>query len=734
MGGRLTVSLSCLVLSAAAFTVACGDDDNSNPSGGTGGTGAEGGQGGSGTGGSDTGGSGTGGAGTGGAGTGGAGNGLPVVTWETPADGSKLAASTTTGADILPDADPGTPGWQGNLKVCTDIDAAENPDATVQFAVDGTNVGDPVTIDAEGCAELEDVTVPEGALVELSATTSEVGEGVGVGTISVPVDVTGPDAVAAVTAEVKERRATSFELSWDAPADNTGLSSYQVRVSKTPIVDQADYDAATSVDYTGTPAAEGDPDGTDVGGQLIETGYYFAIAPVDSAGNVGPFTATADAVQAEFLTVSLAVPGGKTNFGSPVDGFGDLNGDGFSDVVAGSLSGGEVRIYFGSASGPSATPDTVINGVDGFGNGVAAVDLVGDGKLELVVGSWDDNAAYIFAGRTTWPATLAPSDAVTTVTMDTTAEPELAGGSLGFAVARLGDFNGDGRDDVAIGAPDVEGGRGLVAVLLGKEAGYGAEVSLPDAFGTDAIRFDGEPGTTAGFGFTLLGLGTFYSGTRTDLIVSAPGDDYPKGAAFAFKGRAVTGTAIGAAAADNTLLGTSDEVIGDFGFAALGNSASGQPVIGLPLGDATPTGQVKLMSGEPGTGPFATALGFLETAEPGAPIGAIGRSLTGGGFSGGGITVSFIGDDKPDLVVPSRAAASRQLFILSAATVDALGSSSALVEDVADVAYTLPLPWVDFGRNVSALRDVNDDGYGDIAVTDVSYTAQQTDGQILVLY
>lgn len=77
-------------------------------------------------------------------------------------------------------------------------------------------------------------------------------------------------------------------------------------------------------------------------------------------------------------------------FGFSVYTAGDVNGDGYSDVVVGKPDSGKVFVYHGSASGMSTSPDWQASGASnsGFGYSVStAGDVDGDGYSEILVGA-----------------------------------------------------------------------------------------------------------------------------------------------------------------------------------------------------------------------------------------------------------------------------------------------------------------------------------------------------------
>ena len=146
-----------------------------------------------------------------------------------------------------------------------------------------------------------------------------------------------------------------------------------------------------------------------------------------------------------------------------------------------------------------------------FGRGVAIIgDIDADGFTDVAVSDRGTPAhIYIYKGRTTWPVAMTNLDANYVISVDAT----YSGSIFGAAMARLGDFNGDGIDDFALGA-NLFGGAtqvGRIVVILGSATF--ASFALPNA--TNSIVIDGDPAvTTSQFGYRVLGLGHFYSVTR----------------------------------------------------------------------------------------------------------------------------------------------------------------------------------------------------------------------------
>ena len=95
-----------------------------------------------------------------------------------------------------------------------------------------------------------------------------------------------PDAPLGLAAAVRDRRQTSFQLSWTAPADNgQPVTGYEVRYARVPI-NAGNFDdtsVTTALTYTDAPAAPGSPDGIAATGQLRLGASINLPAPANSS-------------------------------------------------------------------------------------------------------------------------------------------------------------------------------------------------------------------------------------------------------------------------------------------------------------------------------------------------------------------------------------------------------------------------------------------------------------------
>lgn len=256
-------------------------------------------------------------------------------------------------------------------------------------------------------------------------------------------------------------------------------------------------------------SAVADADGDGVGDFLVSApGPVFSLAPI--FGTVYLYSGATGSLLQQF-----AAPVPDAHFGTSIAGAGDVDADGFGDLIIG-MSGAEVNLLTdaGSAFVYSGTTGFVLHRLDGantaslMGSAVdSAGDINGDGFADLIVGGTGDTPNGIpYAG---------------TVTVFSGADGavlhEYFGGTffeqLGHSVAGLGDINGDGFSDFVFGAP----GRPVNGV--GNAVGRATVCS--GASGAVLYHYDGQAEGDY-LGLSVGATGDVDGDGAPDILVNAP--------------------------------------------------------------------------------------------------------------------------------------------------------------------------------------------------------------------
>ncbi|MEO8503968.1 MAG: integrin alpha [Acidobacteriota bacterium] len=415
--------------------------------------------------------------------------------------------------------------------------------------------------------------------------------------------------------------------------------------------------------------------------------------------------------------------------GGSVAGAGDVNGDGYADVIVGSpyqslgeVSEGAAFVFLGSASGvaagnPSNAAATLqSNQADAnLGTSVAAAgDVNGDGYGDVIVGASgydsgqvNEGSAFLFLGGSgSGVASGNPSSAAAEL------ESNQAGARLGTGVAGVGDVNGDGYADVVVGAPfyDLGDDEGAAFLFLGSAAGVPSGNPSSSAATLHVNLAAGQ--TNGQLGSSVAGAGDINGDGYGDVIVGAPKDGFGQtweGAAFLFLGGArgvVAGSPTSSAA--NLQLNQASAQLG-FSVAAAGDvngDGYGDVIVGAPLWDAglADEGRAFIYHGS------SAGLTFVTTS--------LGSSQAGARFGSSASAAGDVnGDGYGDVIVgaflyDSAAADSGAAFIFLGSSV---GVPSGTVASAATVLQSAR-PSAQFGYSVAGAGDVNGDGYGDVIV------------------
>lgn len=294
------------------------------------------------------------------------------------------------------------------------------------------------------------------------------------------------------------------------------------------------------------------------GGSYYSANYTGRVYLFYNDGSYPTTAATADAI----ITGASA----GLSFGANLAA-GDLNADGKTDLLVGTHSGANVYIFYnGSITTELASgADVNIVGSGYFGEAVVVGDFNTDGRIDLAVA--DTEASSSAAGKVrlfyndgSIPTTAGTAD----VTISEASNLQL----FGYALV-AGDFNADGRTDLAVGAQGYSTNTGRAFIFYN-------DGSYPSAPSSADVTLTGGEATNNYFGSALVAA-DFNADGRTDLAVGATGYSSNAGRVYMYTfsndpiitGEATTnnfGTAL--AAGDLNSDGKTDLVVGAYGYSS----------------------------------------------------------------------------------------------------------------------------------------------------------------------
>jgi len=479
--------------------------------------------------------------------------------------------------------------------------------------------------------------------------------------------------------------------------------------------------------YRGSASGIGAVADHTIGGKFVGDQLGYSVAGAGDVDHDGfddmllgvPFTrlgAAAPAPQGGFRLYRGSATGlsvGSTSYaatmadqmlGFALSGVGDLDADGFDDVIVGapyptaSPQVGRVFIYRGSPGGLTSPPDSILASSAGarFGFALAAAgDFNGDGYADAAVGAPDVSSG---AGRV---FLLLGSATGATLPGTSLLLGAQAGARVGYSVGCAGDRNGDGLGDVVIGEPFFDGTLGVdegrVQVAFGTRATFSSTSNL--ILASNAVG--------AQYGFAVSGVGDLAGDGFAELAIGEPGFS-PGGAARLSAGAVAIAARNYAVVYGTTAFpgGSADQV-----GAAVG---SGGDFNGDGFDDALggcPHGSYLTLN----EGTVYVLDGFLNSGS-GAAVNRILHIGIAGSLFGQSVAVAgdINGDGYDDAIVGAPGFANGEFG--EGAAFFFRGTPAGL--------DTLIAPWTiegntvlkAWGSNVSAAGDLNGDGFADVAI------------------
>ena len=278
-------------------------------------------------------------------------------------------------------------------------------------------------------------------------------------------------------------------------------------------------------------------------------------------GDIYILRLTRDGEIERFSTIGVAdvnnpitLVGPNDQFGVSIANIGDIDGDRVDDLAVGAIrdntrgtSSGAIHILFMNESGltkkatnariNSLNDNLTLNAFDAFGSSIARLgDLDGDGINDIAVGAIGDdkssgntNEGVVHVLLLNRDGSIKPTSFEIVDTDDDNIFNPDTQDFTGRSIANLGDINGDGINDIAVGAPGNNNAKeGSVFTILMRNAGDDLITTngfLRTAHDNSPPDLNLSPSPSDKFGTSIANIGDRNGDGVNDLAVGAPSDD-----------------------------------------------------------------------------------------------------------------------------------------------------------------------------------------------------------------
>lgn len=428
--------------------------------------------------------------------------------------------------------------------------------------------------------------------------------------------------------------------------------------------------------------------------------------------------------------------------GALVAAAGDVNGDGFDDMLVGTASGSRLYIVFGSsaaaASGQAGTPGMPaleIRAQTGPSNSLTAIsaagDINGDGLADVVVAAMNaagqSGRVYIVFGRVGTSAIQLDDIAsgIGGFVIDGAAN-DLAGASI----ASAGDANRDGLDDLLITSPGSGGGR--TYIVYGKSDGAALELTSISG-GSGGFRIEGDTADGA-IVRSVASVGDVNGDGMVDYVLGTPD--------LSVTGAQAGGAVLVFGRANASDIQLSSIIAGNGGgFVIRGESAGDMAGIAVSTaGDVNGDGLADILVGTAGSSRAYVVFGRATTTS--VDLATIRYQLGGFVIEGEtgehvGLAVAPAGDIDGDgfddviVSVDGGSHADRVYVVFGKSATQAVHLSN-IVEG--NGGFAVEIPQDQDSLSVSAGGDMNGDGLADLLVGAPTASGQPGGGGAYVIY